>query len=452
MSNRKTRREIDKAIRHLMAYTGPSGEWEGRFEQVQRDLLNPLADKLEVSLEEMEDFFLSGPYHHMVIGFVFEEFATVLWDSEKRNLTEAYLEHRGWREGSAGRRYLQALGDSELQFWEITAVKPGAYAELRPYGSADKSIRVQEKAATESLHQWDGLVARVLHIGATPVFSGAMLPFRPELAARIQSVLSAAAEQAQQLVQELIEQGEMEPASANLEEIVRFTLESELAGVAFLIWAMDLYLQSMRPSPVYRNMDDEPIEPTEVRFPLRADRLAVGRALDASPVLHRDDGETNWSWFPEPYDDIDFGERVSILGHIALSGDHLELQTNSAARADRGRNQLASLLGDLVGPPLTVHDNMMPMKDSEEPLEPLSDIPPELQEALTAQLTSHYRKTLDEPIPMPNGLSPRQCAADPALRDEVVGWLKQLENSTERSPGPPYDFSWMWDELGLTRD
>jgi len=452
MSDRKTRRETDKAIKHLMAYTGPNGEWEGRFEQVQRDLLNPLAEKLEVSFEEMEEFFLSGPYHHMFIGFAFEEFATVLWDNEERNLTEAYLEHRGWREGPAGRRYLQALGDSELQFWEITAVKPGSFAELRPYGSQDKPIRVKEKAATESLHQWDGLVARVLHMGGNPVFSGAMLPFSPDLAARIQSVLSAIPEQTQQLIQELIEQGEMEAAPDNLEEIIRLTQESELAGVAFLIWAMDVYVQSMKPSPEMRNMDNEPIEPTGVRFPLRSVRSTAARALDASPVLHRDAGATGWAWFPEPYDDIDFGERVSLLGHITLGDDYLELQTNSAARADRGRTLLAALLGDLVGPPLTVHDNMALMDDHNESPEPLSEVPPELQEAITAQLTSHYRKTLDEPIPMLNGLSPRQCAADPALRDEVVGWLKQLENSTERSPGAAYDFSWIWDELGLPRD
>jgi len=452
MSDRKTRRETDKAIKHLMAYTGPNGEWEGRFEQVQRDLLNPLADKLEVSLEELEDFFLSGPYHHMVIGFAFEELATVLWDSEKRNLIDAYLEHRGWREGPAGRRYLQALGDSELQFWEITAIKPGAYAELRPFGSDDKSIRVKEKAATESLHQWDGLVARVLHIGGSHVFSGAMLPFSPDLAARIQSVLSAIPEQTRQLVQELIEQGEMEATPDNLEEMIRFTQESELAGVSFLIWAVDVYVQSMRPSPTLRNMDNEPIEPTGVRFPLFADRAMVARTLDASPVLHREAGSTNWSWFPEPYDDIDFGERVSLLGHIALGDDSLELKTNSAARAERGRALLSSLLGDLVGPPLTVHDNMALMDDHSEVPEPPSETPPEVQAAITAQLTSHYRKTLDEPVPMLNGLSPRQCAADPALRDEVVGWLKSLENSTERAPGSSYDFSWMWDELGLTRD
>jgi hypothetical protein len=156
-------------------------------------------------------------------------------------------------------------------------------------------------------------------------------------------------------------------------------------------------------------------------------------------------------WFPQPYDDIDFGERVSVLGHITLGEDALALDTNSAVRAERGKALLVSLLGDLVGPPLTVHDNSAFMDGGSEAPEPLSEMPLELEKAITAQLTSHYRKTLDEPVPMLNGLSPRQCAADPALHDAVVRWLKQLENSDGRSPGASYDFGWMWDELKLER-
>ena len=65
----------------------------------------------------------------MAFGFVFEEFAAVRWDNDEHTLIDVYLKHRGWREGSAGRRYLQALAESELKFWEITAVMPGAYVD-----------------------------------------------------------------------------------------------------------------------------------------------------------------------------------------------------------------------------------------------------------------------------------------------------------------------------------
>ena len=114
MSARNSRREIDKAVKHLMAYSGPNAEWEGRLDEVVYNLLDPVARKLEVDFEELEEFIFSGPYQHMFFGFAFEEYATVLWDNEKHNLIDTYLKHRGWREGPAGRRYLQALSQSML--------------------------------------------------------------------------------------------------------------------------------------------------------------------------------------------------------------------------------------------------------------------------------------------------------------------------------------------------
>lgn len=452
MSERKPRREIDKAIKHLMDYTGPNQEWAGRWDQVQDQLLGPLAKKLEVSVDELTAFFYSGPYSHMVIGFGFEEYATALWDNEQHNLIEAYLAHRGWREGSAGRRYLRALGESELGFWEITAVKPGAYAEIRPYGTQDEPIRVKEKAATESLHIWDGLVARVLHAGNSPTFSGAMLPLRPELATRVQRILSAIPEETRQLMQDLLEQGEIDLIPDNLDDIIRQTQASDLAGVAFLIWAMDAYLQATRPPPILQNRDAESIVPSRVRLPLRGTLEDITLTLDISPVLYREGDALSWTWFPKAYEDIGADEPVSVLGHIALDETALELETNSAERAERGAALLSTLLGDLVGSPLTVHENLSRMADHSDRPMPRPDIPVEAQAAITAQLTHHYRTTLDEPIPMLKGLSPRQCAADPALRSEVICWLKHLENTNDRSSGGGYDFSWMWDELNLERE
>ena len=52
---------------------------------------------------------------------------------------------------------------------------------------------------------------------------------------------------------------------------------------------------------------------------------------------------------------------------------------------------------------------------------------------------------------MLSGKTPRECAADPALKADVIGWLKtwRMQASTSQLK---YDFSWMWDELHLERD
>ena len=77
---------------------------------------------------------------------------------------------------------------------------------------------------------------------------------------------------------------------------------------------------------------------------------------------------------------------------------------------------------------------------------------PEVQALLQAQLSAHYRETLDEPIPMLNDKTPRACAADPQTRHQVIDWLKYLENTNQHSPQPAYDFGWMWEELGIERE
>jgi hypothetical protein len=174
--------------------------------------------------------------------------------------------------------------------------------------------------------------------------------------------------------------------------------------------------------------------------------------LNASAVLQQEPTEGRWVWFPRPYADIALEERVSIQGHIALTETALTLETNSVARAERGRHLLSSLLGDSVGTPLTVHENLARLVEDVEPMPLTSDVPADVQAALAAQLTTHYRRTLDEAIPMLNGKTPRECAADPALQAGVIGWLKTLENASERASQFNYDFSWMWDELHLERD
>ena len=66
-------------------------------------------------------------------------------------------------------------------------------------------------------------------------------------------------------------------------------------------------------------------------------------------------------------------------------------------------------------------------------------------------LDTHYRKVLDEPLPALGGKTPRQAAAIPEDRHKAIDWLKYIENGTrgDMPDAAGYDFSWMWQELGL---
>jgi len=141
---------------------------------------------------------------------------------------------------------------------------------------------------------------------------------------------------------------------------------------------------------------------------------------------------------------------------MELNPPNLVFHTNSVERGERGVAFIQSLLGDdQLGPQLGVHENLDDLMTS--PPTPSSSMSsdelqqlPEVQALLQETMKRHYRKTLDEAIPMLDNDSPRTCAADPVKHSKVVNWLKTLENTEAKSPAPSQDFGWLWDELGLS--
>ena len=68
-------------------------------------------------------------------------------------------------------------------------------------------------------------------------------------------------------------------------------------------------------------------------------------------------------------------------------------------------------------------------------------------------MDDHYRKCLNQPIGMLDGKTPRQAVRSKKGREQVVAWLKYLENGAARQarndPAAAYDLTWMWHELGI---
>ncbi len=81
-------------------------------------------------------------------------------------------------------------------------------------------------------------------------------------------------------------------------------------------------------------------------------------------------------------------------------------------------------------------------------------IDPEIAaEVIHNTLDQHYRQCLDEPIPMLGDKTPRQCAKSKRGREQVIEWLKYLENNELRRATDQgqetYDSRWMWEALDL---
>jgi hypothetical protein len=79
--------------------------------------------------------------------------------------------------------------------------------------------------------------------------------------------------------------------------------------------------------------------------------------------------------------------------------------------------------------------------------------PAAMAEAFNRIKEAHYRRTLDEPVPMLGNRTPRECARSKQGRKKLANWIKEIENGELRQAAgtdvPPYDVSWMWRELGV---
>jgi hypothetical protein len=146
-----------------------------------------------------------------------------------------------------------------------------------------------------------------------------------------------------------------------------------------------------------------------------------------------------------------------VFANVELDGRKLIVEVNSAARAEQAIAQMREWLGDSLGTPLTeirtlaqvLADDAARGAQYEEP-----DIPPqEMERIVHDMLTREYTKTLDTPVPALGDKTPRALARTKAGKMKVAEWLKYMENGAAKSGGndpmASYDFTWMWEELGL---
>ncbi len=132
------------------------------------------------------------------------------------------------------------------------------------------------------------------------------------------------------------------------------------------VWILHTLDRLRAPLPQIYNRDGEQFVFTETRFPVDTDRRQeIIERLDAAAQWDRGDGQTLlWTWLAEsgespgkPNDGLSsgsFGEGPRpTLGTLELKSNMLMLTTNSMERTERGKETIAALLEDLIGPSLT---------------------------------------------------------------------------------------------------
>lgn len=465
------RSDTDKAIRNIINWADRP-EWSGGQAAVFDAHLAPVCDRIDTSQDELGQELADHGYGGMLFGIMFEDFLSRRLPPGDKNIVDDYLARRGWRESVPGRRYLQQLRDSVLSLYEVIEVSPGHHCDLRDLVRGGETIRVYEHMGTLSMVKWDRIAARVLDTHGKHRFSGGILPFPQEAA---QSLLKALATSRKQFNKELARVAGKEAAAKvsaaeNLDE--RFLRGAAPAFTS--LWLMHILERLHAPLPEMVNSDGEVLLFTETRFPFLAEHLEeITQRLDAASAWERDaPGGHTWIWLPEPdagnkkpqrdmaIETFQDGQRP-ISGTLELTPGTLTLTTNSMERAERGKSTLEALLNGLIGPALSklqTPEQLLAERDTAD----LDDtdrmsadsIDPEVAaQAINQMMDQHYRQCLDEPIPALDNKTPRQCAKNKKGCEQVIEWLKYLENHEQRRAAAagtaPYDFGWMWEELKL---
>lgn len=455
----------DQAIGNLIKWS-EKDEWAPYRQQVFAKHFEVILERFAVSEREIVD--LLDEAFGMVCGFVLEDFFTARFGEKgELNVVDDYLKRRGWREKVPAKRYLEALRDSVATLYEVVDLDPGHSMTVRDVILGGDPVSVEEKLGSQSAARWDRIAGRLVTVNGKRYFTGALLLFPHHVA---DNVLSAVDRMAKRLKKELRrgarKQGES--AEINDHEVQLLLLSGSTACHLFTqTWLIDALGRAQAPMPEIHNTDGEEIVFSQVRFPIVGDDTKIAAILDGIDRFERGDAdELRWTWHgpgspsqrmsQNRQEGLTLGsahEGRTSLGNAEIVGNAIVLSTNSRERAEKGRDLLASHLGELVGRALTSHQDLEKMLE-ERPTSTLvePDLPPEVAEqAIHSYLDDHYRRTLDDPLPLLDGKTPRQAVKTKKGRTQVVGWLKLLENSEyRRATGQghnPYDTAWMWREL-----
>ncbi len=455
----------DEALAHLMAWAS-RGKWRERLDGVVTEHLAEVCGRFELTPEALRGAL--GDLHHAnLMGCVVEDFVTRRFGRQDSNVIDDYLDHRAWRESPSGRDYLRSLRASVMSLYEVVDLAPGSHLVLKDLVRGGALVTVDERLGSRSAARWDRLGARVLSIGGNSGLSGGVLHFAIEPA---ESVL--------RIFRKSLHAKEAEAPRTVDDDLRGALLTGLLAGTAKVltrIWLASTLGAIRQSAPHLVNFDGEEIVSATVRFPVAPEQEAqVERALDRAEGLERDpQGPPRWIWRAtpdlepappptEPTDTFvdtfnDGGPRV--LGHIVLQAGAVLLQTNSVNRADRGTARLKGILGGLTGESKTSTQSVEQAFDEwraqqHAPSVTAETVPADVQASLAhPYLERHYRRSLDEPIPMLGDESPRAAVRSADGREKVITWLKYLENMEDRGARdagrPVFDFTWMWRELGI---
>lgn len=351
--------------------------------------------------------------------------------SDGLTLLDLFLEREAKRFSSGELNYLEGMLGSHSRLYEVLEVKIDQGFELRDLWD-DRRLYVRERSATRQVVAWDLVVGRIGLSGDGAVVFETLTHLFP---ASIKDEL-------------------LSDLRRDHREFTRRYGEKSLSD--FFRWVTPSLHQwwlervALPPRPKIMTSDGEPMIFAKVVFDLLDRDALLGALAVREDFVAQDDGSYVWL---EPA-----GAGQRSLGVIVIEDKRVVFETMSRSRAEKARDELSVLCGAAVRFRAISYEDIEqalkhapPRNRTKEP-----EIPSAEQQRLLGEFyQDHYGKWLDEPVPALGNRTPRHAAKLKTVRPKLIALLKDFESYSERqrrSGEVAYDFTWMWAELGLTRE
>ena len=363
---------------------------------------------------------------------------------------------------------LASWRDVPVSLYEVVAVEPGSGMTLRElFGPG--LIRIREVRGSRCVARWDIVTARLIGIDGDMRIAATVLLFRPEekgwlldeverrLSAWRQTHPGAGVEQFLKAEGLLFHRLARELARRRREEAASLTALTAEAHAFVLAEARYKMRDAKRVLAALRSAEDfiesEPGPDARVVF------VWLKLGASARLAVASDDVPVGAIEFTQSFLATPEAEPVPRLGSIRVRGSRLVLECLSRERLGWGKARLADLLGDAVlyeGEQFESLDAMRAVArrpsrvSGSEVSDP--DANDEEQRAIASRcLHDHYRRWIDQPLAVLDGLSPRQAAGAPERDQALEDLLRRMENLEDRRRmrgEASCDVSWIRRELG----
>jgi hypothetical protein len=295
-------------------------------------------------------------------------------------LLSEFLDRRGMLLPADEVDLLTLWEEGGLALWEMVSTDGVSTVTMRDTKTGDVET-VTDRASTNRLRPGDQILARLLPAWGETWFSGVMVPVVPQRRASLLQILD------------------------------EYHDADTLAD----------WYGSLHAPPRMSNREGEPLVFCEARLRPRRGWDDLETLLDR--LYERDDADEGlWHEFL----DIDDEERL-IRAVLRRRDNELEVEVNSEAR-------LARVLTQLTGSVEVVSQATRPAETVRQMREMLADSPPtEAPRPLDPEFATEIRdrmerRWLDEEIPALAGMTPRQAAADPTRKEDLIALLRSFEN------------------------